>query len=182
MTKKENLQKSILYIVFIFYILLLIKLLFLSRVSFVELFRGERSIEKSFNIIPFNSIKEYIFSNSENVKRFAFSNVVGNIFIFIPLGTYLLLLKKNKRIQSNLVFLFYTSLLVETIQGILGIGATDVDDLILNCFGGLVGILLYKFLLTLLKSEKKVLSVITIISLVGLPIILYLLLCIRLRL
>lgn len=182
MNKRERIEVVFLYGVFICYILFLIKLLFLSRVSFWDLFSSQRTLNRSINLIPFYSIKEYIFSNSDIIKRFAFSNVIGNIVIFIPLGTYLSLFKNNKRVKINLLFIFTVSLFVEIIQGLLGIGAADIDDVILNCLGGLTGVLGYKFLLFILRDEKKVRFAITILSVMGSPILLYLLFLVKLRL
>ncbi|AET58846.1 VanZ family protein [Paenibacillus terrae] len=158
------------------------KLLILSRVSLLDLFNSQRTLDRSINLIPFYSIKEYIFSNSATIKNFAFANVVGNIIIFIPLGTYLSLFKNNKRVITNLLFIFIVSLFIEIIQGLLGIGASDIDDIILNCLGGLVGILGYKLLLFILRDEKKVRTAITILSAIGLPVLLYLLFVVKLRL
>lgn len=175
MNKRERIKTVFLYGVFICYILFLIKILLLSRISHPEL--------RSINLIPFYSITEYISGSTANLKRFAFSNVVGNIVIFIPLGVYLPLLKKDKRVITNLLCIFIVSLFVEIIQGLLGIGASDIDDIILNCLGGWVGILGYKFLLLLLRDEKKVRTAITILSaIVGLPVLLFLLFMVRLRL
>ncbi|WMT43428.1 VanZ family protein [Paenibacillus sp. D2_2] len=91
-------------------------------------------------------------------------------------------LKRIKRVITNLLFIFIVSLFIEIIQGLLGIGASDIDDLILNCLGGLVGILGYKFLLFILPDEKKVRTAITILSAIGLPVLLYLIFVARLRL
>lgn len=182
MNKRERAETIFLYGVFICYVLFLLKLLFLSRVSLFELFSSERTLDRSMNLIPFHSIKEYIFSNSATIHRFTFANVVGNIAIFIPLGTYWSLFKSNKKVTTNLLFIFIVSLFVEIIQGLLGIGASDIDDIILNCLGGLIGILGYNFLLFILGNEKKVRVVITILSVIGLPILLYLLFRVRLRL
>lgn len=182
MNKRKRIQTVFLYGVFICYILFLIKLLFLSRVSLLDMFNSQRVLHRSINLIPFYSIKEYIFSSSATIKKFAFSNVVGNIVIFIPLGTYLSLFKNNKRVMHNLIFIFVVSLFTEIIQGLLAIGAADIDDIILNCLGGLIGILGYKFLLFILRDEKKVRAAITAISVIGLPVLLYLLFMVRLRL
>ena len=182
MNKRERIKSVFLYGVFICYIVFLIKLLLLSRVSLLELFNSERTLSRSINLIPFHSIMEYISGGSANIRKFAFSNVVGNIVIFIPLGVYLSLLKKDKRVITNLLFIFLVSLFVEVIQGLLGIGAADIDDIILNCLGGLIGILGYKFLLLILRDEKKVRTAITVLSAVGLPVILYLLFMVKLRL
>ncbi len=177
MNKRERIKTVFLCGVFICYILLLMKILFLSRISISEIINGQRTIFRSFNLIPFYSINEYITSNSMNIKRFAFSNVVGNIVIFIPLGVYLTLFKENKRTITNLLIIFIVSLFVEIIQGFLGIGISDIDDVILNSLGGWIGILGYKFSLFILRDEKKVHTAITIISAtIGLPVILFFLL------
>jgi len=126
---------------------------------------------------------DYIFNNSAVIKAFAFSNVVGNIVIFVPLGIYVSLFKKDKRVISNLLIIFIVSLFVESIQWLLGIGVSDIDDIILNCLGGCIGIFMYKFLLFILRDEKKANTTITIISvIVGLPIIIYLLFMVKLKL
>jgi glycopeptide antibiotics resistance protein len=175
LNKRERIKTIFLYGVFICYIVFLIKLLFLSRISLLEMFNSQRTLNRSINLIPFYSIKEYILGGSATIKKFAFSNVVGNIVILIPLGTYLSLFKKDKRVITNLLFIFFVSLSVEITQGLLGIGTSDIDDIILNCLGGWIGILGYNFLAFILRDEKKVRTVITILSAIGLPVILYLL-------
>lgn len=160
----------------------LFKLLLLARVSLLDLLNSHRTVDRSINLIPFHSIKEYLFSNSATIKNFAFANVGGNIIIFIPLGAYLSLFKNNKRVMTHLLFIFIVSLFIEIIQGLLGIGISDVDDNILNCLGGVVGILGYKFLLFILRDEKKVRTAIAILSTIGLPVLLYLLFAVRVRL
>lgn len=173
MYKRERIKAVLLYGVFIFYILLLIKILLLSRIS--------QSNHRSINIIPFYSIMQYIAGSSANIKNFAFGNVIGNIVIFTPLGTYLSLLKNDKRVMTNLSFIFILSLSVEIIQGLLGIGVSDIEDIILNCFGGFIGILVYKVLLFILRDEKKVHTTITILSVMGLPLILFYLFIVRMK-
>lgn len=181
MSTQERMETAFLYAVFICYILFLCKLLFLSRVSLVDLFNSQRTVDRSINLIPFHSIKDYIFSNSATIQKFAFANVVGNIVIFIPLGTYLSLFKNNKR-TINLLFIVIISLFIEIIQGLLGIGASDMDDIILNGLGGFAGVLGYTFLMFILRDKKKVRTAITILSAIGLPVLLYLLFAVRLRL
>jgi len=182
MNKRERIETVFLYVVFVCYILFLFKLLVLSRVPLQDTVDSQRTLGNSINFIPFYSIKEYLFSNSTIIKRFAFSNVVGNIVIFIPLGAYLTLFNKNKRAIINLLFIVLMSLFIEVIQGLTGIGAADIDDIILNSLGGFVGILGYELLLFLSRDEKVVRVTITILSVIGLPVLLYLLLMVRLRL
>lgn len=171
--KRERIQSVFLYGVFICYFVLLMKILLFSRIAHTEL--------RSINLIPFKSILNYLSGSTANAKAFAFGNVIGNIVIFIPFGVYLPLFKKDKRILPNLLILGAVSLLVEIIQGIFGIGTADIDDLILNCLGGLIGISGYRLLLFWVRDEKKIRTAITILSAVGLPAIVYYLFMVRMR-
>ncbi len=64
----------------------------------------------------------------------------------------------------------------------MGIGASDIDDVILNSLGGLLGILGYKLFLIILRDEKMAHTIITILStIIGLPIVLYFLFFIKMR-
>ena len=54
---KERIETVFLYGVFICYILFLLKLLFLSRVSLLDLLNSQRTLDRSINLIPFYSIK-----------------------------------------------------------------------------------------------------------------------------
>ncbi len=180
MNKQERIKAVLLYGVFICYILLLMKILILSRITLLELFNSGRTLSRSINLIPFYSIMEYISGSTEITKALAFANVVGNIVIFIPLGIYLPLFKNDKRVITNLLFILIVSLFVEIIQGLLGIGASDIDDIILNCLGGWIGILGYKFSLFILRDEKIVHTAITVLSaIIGLPVTLYFLFVIK---
>ncbi|MFC0216242.1 VanZ family protein, partial [Paenibacillus chartarius] len=127
-------------------------------------------------------VKDLLRQLDIQIKNFAFVNVVGNIVIFIPIGTYLSLFKNDKRVLTNLLLIFILSSFIEIIQGLFGIGASDIDDILLNCLGGLVGIFGYKLLLRILREEKIVRTAITILSAGGLPVVLYLLFAVRLRL
>ena len=74
-------------------------------------------------------------------------NLLGNVVCFIPFG-YLVpkMIKyiKNTNIVVVMALTFMFSLVIETIQLVLKVGAFDVDDLILNTLGGAIGYLLMK--------------------------------------
>ncbi|MDD3271914.1 MAG: VanZ family protein [Syntrophomonadaceae bacterium] len=64
------------------------------------------------------------------------------------------------------------SLLVEIIQYIFGLGVSDIDDVILNTFGGLVGILSYKVLTLIFKNDEKVRVIIVMLAtIVAIPVV-----------
>ncbi len=90
------------------------------------------------NFIPFKTI----FINIQNLSGWHdLSNLVGNIIAFIPFGIFLVLLfpKKGMSFKSVLFLSFCLSLSLECLQIIFTIGNFDVDDLILNTTGGLLG-------------------------------------------
>lgn len=154
-------QNFLLYTVFVLYIIILFRILIFSR--------GAHS---SINLVPFHSIMDYLSGSNTVSHRFAFINIFGNIILFVPLGIYLSLFKHGKRIGTNVLWILIISLLVEIAQYIFGIGASDIDDVILNSLGGLIGVVAYKALSAILKDENKVRFVITIAStIIAIPII-----------
>lgn len=152
--KRRTLQlwKAFVYIVFIFYIFLLIAIVFRSRLA-----------ERSVNIIPFRSIWEYL-NGSGFVSKFAPENLLGNIVIFVPLGVYTYLFLRNKKIWKSFLIILITTVLVETIQTIFKMGYGDIDDVLLNCFGGCIGIAFCKCLYHFCQSDDKVWKVVAIIA------------------
>jgi glycopeptide antibiotics resistance protein len=74
-------------------------------------------------------------------------NLVGNIAAFIPFGMFLVLLSKNKRMSfiGVLTRSLSLTLCIECFQMVFSIGIFDVDDLILNTAGGLLGFCAIKF-------------------------------------
>ncbi len=181
MKSRERIKNIFLYAVFGFYLLFLIKLLFLSRVSLTEIFENGRTVTRPFNLIPFATIREYISGLSENVKQHAFGNIIGNIAVFVPLGACLMLFRKDKRITKCLLLVFNISLGAELIQFIFGLGAADIDDVLLNCTGGLIGILAYMLLARVLPEEKKQRTAFAAACALCLPALLYLLFAIQMR-
>lgn len=120
---------------------------------------------RTINLIPFRTIIDYLFNEDVIVRSFAFSNIMGNIAIFIPLGIYIPLLINKKSIFTNSAIVALISLCVEIVQYILVIGTADVDDIILNTIGGLLGILIFKLVYLIFKDKSKV--VITFLTPIG---------------
>ncbi len=158
---------------FVLYLVFLLKLLLVSRPP---------GSERSVNLIPFASIWDYLFSGSAAVKRFAVANVIGNIAAFAPLGAFLALLRRRSAMWTNLVVVVCASVAVEIVQGIFGLGASDVDDVILNTLGGLLGILFFTLLRVLLRQWSRVITVMAVLSLLTVPILCYFLFVVTLRL
>ncbi len=94
------------------------------------------------NFIPFRSI--YYYLSLKEPVDVAIRNVLGNIILFIPYGLILPVAFQTVHRFSSLFFtILCTSLFFEILQWITKLGSFDVDDLILNTLGGLLGWLIY---------------------------------------
>ncbi len=165
--KKKILSVSF-YAMFICYIFLMLLLFFrVDSLGDIKIF-GPRSV----NLIPFYTIWEYLSGANKVSSSLALNNVLGNIIVFIPYGLYIQILRKDKRFNISFLQVAITSFAIEIIQFTFNLGSADVDDLILNCIGGLIGIFMYKLLLKAVKEEDKAKMIVTAFSLlVGVPII-----------
>ncbi len=149
------------WFILFFYLFLIVDTVFIGRDNF-----------RSVNLIPFNSISEYIMvNNGIGGTRIIDMNIWGNVLMFIPSGIYLNLHSATKSIAKMLGYIFFLSLFIEVVQYTFALGATDIDDIILNLIGGFIGIVIYKIVESFLKDDIKIKNFISILSLiVGLPI------------
>ena len=89
------------------------------------------------NFIPFKEILRYEFGS-----KYFYWNVVGNILIFLPFGFFVSLYLNSQKLNRPLLITFLTSLTIELVQTFIG-RSFDVDDILLNCIGGICGFLLF---------------------------------------
>ncbi len=124
--KKIILYRDILTLLSIIYILMLYFLLLSTDFA-----------ASGMNYIPFREMTRYSIGS----KSF-FYNVIGNIALFIPFGFIISEFLKAKKISHVIIPSFIISLSAEIIQ--LKIGrAIDVDDIILNTVGALIGFMIF---------------------------------------
>ena len=94
----------------------------------------------SINLTPGYTIRSMWERGSQSLKIL---NLAGNVLIFVPMGFLPpLLWKKWRHFFAAVGLSAITSCLIEFVQLFLG-RSVDVDDLILNTLGGLVGYLLF---------------------------------------
>ena len=118
--------KEVMNLIFILYLLLLF-----------ELVTNTGSDPGGLNLIPFTEM----FRHSLNSELF-FYNVVGNILVFLPFGYFVAGYVKSKSVGQMFILSFIASLTIELIQ--YKIGRTfDIDDIILNIAGGILGFLIF---------------------------------------
>ena len=128
--EKFSFYKECFKLFFICYVLLLFQLVTNSDISSYG----------GTNYILFTEIFRYKIGS----KLFVL-NVVGNIAIFIPFGFFITYyLKTNKHLPVVLITLI-TSTCIEFVQLYIG-RSFDVDDILLNCVGGIIGYVTCKLL------------------------------------
>ena len=152
--KKFLLHKEIIYLLAIIYILCLFHV-----VTFQDINYGES------NFVPFKEIFRYSFGSHKFIR-----NVLGNIILFIPFGFLSSYLLKNRPLSVVTILTLIASGTIETVQYYIG-RVFDIDDIILNLIGGIVGFLIFIGLdairnkVKLLKNDT-VLDILIIIILV----------------
>lgn len=106
-------------------------------------------------------ILHYPFKIGSKINFIPFSNKIDiiaylqNILLFIPFGILIpFLWGKYDKLFYILVSSFSFSMFIEVTQ-LLNNRSTDIDDLILNTLGGLIGYGIYKIFISVLKSNFK---------------------------
>ena len=151
---KYNRQNNLTRILFAVYFLILVWiLLFKMSLSMDELYKS-----RSINIIPFMGS---VIVNG----RIDTSEIINNVLVFIPVGIYVCMLKKDWSILKKISVGFFISLGIEVLQFVLAIGATDITDLIGNTLGGIIGIgVFYLFSKVFKNKTNKIINILASIA------------------
>ncbi len=119
------------------------------------------------NFIPFKEILRYEFGSKLFVR-----NVIGNMVMFLPYGLFASIISRPKKSYIIMFLVLVASISIEWVQMSIG-RVFDVDDILLNFLGGMLGYFLYVMLVKIadslpefLKSEI-VLNIISIFLLIG---------------
>ncbi|WP_144513257.1 VanZ family protein [Bacillus sp. FJAT-22090] len=136
-------KNTLVSISFILYLFALVFILFLDS-------RGYRWSDLSFreyikwssNFIPFRTINLYVHSIVHGTLNITIplKNLGGNLILFLPMGIYLpLYIKKLNKIRLYVITMTVLLLFIEVTQVVSRRGSFDIDDLILNMLGALIG-------------------------------------------
>ncbi|MDE6751353.1 MAG: VanZ family protein [Eubacterium sp.] len=150
--RKVKFKKFVLNLAFGFYISVIIALCFFPLITFGGFYVPN-------NFIPFKSTIDSVSSFLRNDAWHDFIPVIGNFVMLMPLGVFYSIYVKNYKMRFLYVFLFSVS--IEAMQFIVGLiigcnyRSTDIDDVILNTIGGIIGILLFGFVKKIYFKLKK---------------------------
>jgi glycopeptide antibiotics resistance protein len=99
-----------------------------------------------YNLRPFHTIGSYL-NFAYFTGKIRVINLFGNIGMFIPFGVLIPLSARFK--FAGFLLCFELGLIsLEVLQLVTKRGSFDIDDIILNTFGALIGYALYKRLAT----------------------------------
>ncbi|MEG2251108.1 MAG: VanZ family protein [Bacilli bacterium] len=133
---KPIIYKELLSAAFIVYVLCLFYVVTFQDVNYAN-----------SNFIPFKEMFRYDFGTRLFIK-----NIIGNIVLFIPYGFFIGYYLKLEKFKLSFLLTLVVSITIETTQ--LAIGRVfDIDDILLNVIGGLLGTYVY----TVLSKIKGVL-------------------------
>ena len=115
------------------------------------LLRGEHptfppAFQGGINLRPFHaSWALFQFYMRNGLWGAVLVNFPGNVIIFMPVGFFTALFSAKPRLWKSTLWAFALSLSIEILQLFISRG-TDVDDLILNTLGGLLGFLIFRMI------------------------------------
>lgn len=148
--KKKKSQDStpLLRFLFVVYVALLLWLLFDRPIALDPGYDYAQVLRSNMNLVPFHTIRNYwsVVTRWEftSLFRHCVINLAGNVLLFIPIGYFLPRLWPFLRnFFSFLLTCTLAIILVELLQLVTLLGSLDIDDLILNLFGMILGYLIF---------------------------------------
>lgn len=146
MKKKQN--RRFLWFVFILYCALMLWLLFDRPTDIVPGIPYEDLLLRNVNLKPLFTIRNYLYvvihRSNDAVLMHCIINLLGNVLLFIPAGWMMpMLWKKLRKFFRFFIISIAVIFIVEVVQLFTLRGCFDVDDILLNVSGMLLGFILY---------------------------------------
>ena len=139
---------------------------YLAALVWIILFKMALSPEqlpslRNVNLIPFG---DALVVNG----KADYGEVFQNLLIFVPFGVYLQMLFPRLAFWKKAALAAGASLILEILQFILAVGASDITDLLANTLGAIAGVAGYLLLEKLLgKRTGTVVTVLASVATIG---------------
>ena len=137
--RKKKIFRAVGKVLFLLYVVFLIYFLFLAE------WYGRTGVseEYRYNLELFREIKRFIIYREQLGVFAVFANLAGNILIFVPYGFFISVASRARGFFKTLFFSMGLSLCVDIIQLFTRVGSFDVDDILLNTIGGVLGYIVF---------------------------------------
>ena len=116
------------------------------------------------NFVPFKTIFPYLLGHKG--WMIAMVNLLGNILLLVPVGFLIPFLYRNITWKKSLLLAIASGLVIELMQTVLRVGIFDIDDVILNALGVMIGYFAFVILeewVRLRKYKRIIIAVIVVI-------------------
>lgn len=145
-----NKKREVFISLFFIYFLILVNLTIFKQGMLMLDFEKRVSV----NFIPVVATVQMFKNNFYGISM-AFYNVIGNILLFIPLGFGIPLFFSSKnKIGKVILYGSIASLTIEVLQYFTSRNITDVDDIIFNTLGAVLGFIAFNVIYNLIKNTK----------------------------
>ena len=135
----KKFARPILWTIFLIYCFVLVYVLFLSRGT-RDGFTFTEYMRRFTNFIPFKTIIEYVQRYIDGYRNLSVLNLLGNFVLFMPMGVLLpCVIRKLDRFWKVTLTVLGMVVMVEIVQGILRVGSVDIDDVLFNVVGAMIG-------------------------------------------
>jgi len=113
---------------------------YLAIVLYYTVISREPSETYFYELTPFKTIRDFLSVDYDSHGQYILREVLVNIGLLMPVGSLLgFQVSRGFTFQKVLLFGLLTSLSIETLQLITKSGTFEVDDLIWNTLGCIVG-------------------------------------------
>jgi glycopeptide antibiotics resistance protein len=129
---------------------------------------------RKVNIIPFS---EPSILNGKTDP----GEMILNVVIFVPLGIYAGMLFEKWTFGKKLLFFSFISFIVEGLQFILAVGASDITDIITNTIGAIIGLVIFKAIEKAFTNNVKAQKFINLIAAIGTVLMIVMLLLLKMN-
>lgn len=106
------------------------------------------------NFMPLKTIIRYVLS-VRAINDWFFKNLICNVLMFMPFGFLVPFFIKNKKLILVLLYGIIVSIIIEFVQWITKFGIVDVDDVILNIVGIVIGYGLFRLFTMFVQNKEE---------------------------
>ncbi|CUP61586.1 VanZ family protein [Clostridium baratii] len=138
--KNKQVRKYKIHIVFLIYLICILTLTF---------FKGAYGDGVAgINLNPLEIINDFNLSSNTLLL------LLGNLFLYIPIGIYIRYILNISSVKLFLGIIIYC-IIIESIQYITKLGIFDINDIILNSCGFIIGVLIYEKIRRICANSTK---------------------------
>lgn len=163
MKKNKQRYNTIIKIGFVIYIILVLTILLFKAPTDIAIWKSEPH-RLPVKLVPFETIIFYV-RNVHSFTDWFIKNLAANVIMFVPWGIFVPVIIKNSKTVCNIshikllcitvISAIIFSAIIEMIQYVWAVGQLDVDDVILNTLGSLIGMGILLIIEILFRKIKK---------------------------